>query len=80
MTAVATREEWMARFAALREQQAPVSPLQAQAIAPRIYQSLFVLPPEIAAELVIQTRMLRKPDLDPDCPAQRIRGDRRRAS
>ena len=79
MTAVATRDEWIAQFAALLEQQAPVSTLQAHAIAPRIYQSLFVLPPEVAAKLVIQIRMLRKPDLDLGCAPQRIRGDRRRA-
>ncbi len=79
MTVGATRDEWMARFATLLEQQAPVTSLQAHAIAPRIYQSLFVLPPEVAAKLVIQIRMLRKPDLDPACVPQRIRGDRRRA-
>ncbi len=79
MTVVATRDEWIARFASVLAQEAPVTTLQASEIAPRIYQSLFVLPPEVAARLVIQIRMLRKPDLEPDCAPQRIRGDRRRA-
>jgi hypothetical protein len=73
-----TRADWIDRFATLLVQQAPVSPQQAEAIAPRIYQSLFVLPPEVAAKLVIQIRMLRKPDLDAGSTAERIRGDRRR--
>ncbi|HEY9239549.1 MAG TPA: hypothetical protein VIP10_11975 [Burkholderiaceae bacterium] len=79
MTEGVPRDEWIERFATLLEQHAPVSTLQARAIAPRIYQSLFVLPPEVAAKLVIQIRMLRKPDLDPNSTPQRIRGDRRRA-
>jgi hypothetical protein len=78
MTVATSRDEWIARFAMLLMQQAPVSSQQASAIAPRIYQSLFVLPPEVAAKLVIQIRMLRKPDLDPGCAPERIRGDRRR--
>jgi hypothetical protein len=73
-----TRADWIDRFATLLVQQAPVSPQQAEAIAPRIYQSLFVLPPEVAAKLVIQIRMLRKPDHDAGSTAERIRGDRRR--
>ncbi|KQW40602.1 hypothetical protein [Rhizobacter sp. Root404] len=72
------RDEWIDRFAMLLVQQAPVTTLQAQAIAPRIYQSLFVLPPEVAAKLVVQIRMLRKPDLEGGCASERIRGDRRR--
>lgn len=80
MTAAATtRDEWLTRFAALLEREAPVTALHAHVIAPRIYQSLFVLPPEVAAKLVIQIRMVRKPDLDPACLPQRIHGDRRRA-
>ena len=75
----ATRGEWIERFASVLVAQAPVSAQQAEAIAPRIYQSLFVLPPEVAAKLVIQIRMLRKPDLDAGAPPERIRGDRRRA-
>ena len=79
MTGVGTaRDEWIDRFAAVLMSQAPLSSEQAQAIAPRIYQSLFVLPPEVAARLVVQTRMLRKPDLDANCVTERIRGDRRR--
>jgi hypothetical protein len=72
------RDEWIERFASVLVAQTPVTISQAQAIAPRIYQSLFVLPPEVAAKLVIQIRMLRKPDLDVDSAPERIRGDRRR--
>ena len=79
MTVPTTREAWIDRFTTLLVQQAPVSTPQAQAIAPRIYQSLFVLPPEVAAKLVIQIRMLRKPDLDAGCASECIRGYRRRA-
>ncbi len=79
MTGPITRDEWIEGFTTLLVQQAPVNASQAHAIAPRIYQSLFVLPPEVAAKLVIQIRMLRKPDLDPACAPERIRGDRRRA-
>ena len=78
MIAGTTRTDWINRFAMVLVDQAPVSPEQAEAIAPRIYQSLFVLPPEVAAKLVIQIRMLRKPDLDAGSTAERIRGDRRR--
>ena len=78
MIAGTTRTDWITRFAMVLVDQAPVSPEQAEAIAPRIYQSLFVLPPEVAAKLVIQIRMLRKPDLDAGSTAERIRGDRRR--
>lgn len=78
MIAGTTRTDWINRFAMVLVDQAPISPEQAEAIAPRIYQSLFVLPPEVAAKLVIQIRMLRKPDLDAGSTAERIRGDRRR--